>query len=242
MMIIAILNLKAQEQSINFYDYVPDITLDNHLKDTLKIDLNNDSVNDVVFYLVYPSYGRLLIVEPLHINCLITIATWNPSYTLNMDSVHWLYNRWIIQWEPNDKTGEIGIKINSNGENYYGWIKAYCMDFGFETFWYVDKYAFCTIPDYPLMWGQTELTGTKEIKVQDKIKVIVDGQSQNINIQSKEVVKEISLINSSGMIIRKWRNIKSSIVDIPSTGIKSGVYFLRIKTENNEAVTEKVVL
>ena len=106
----------------------------------------------------------------------------------------------------------------------------------------IDKYAFCTIPDYPLLWGQTELTGTKEIKVQDKIKVSVDGHSQIINIQSKEVVKEISLINSSGRVIRKWRNIKSSKFDISSEGIKGGVYVLRIKTENDEVVTKKIML
>ncbi len=239
MIIIATLNLNAQEQSIIFNDYVPDITLDNHLKDTLKIDLNYDSVNDVVFYLMYPSYGRVLIIEPLHNDCLITINNWNTSDTLNQ-ALDWISKRWFFQWEPNG--GEIGIKLKLNGQNYYGWIKAYYKNFELETFWYVDKYAFCTIPDYPLMWGQTELTGKKDIKIQDKIKVTVDGLSKNINIQSKDVVMEISLINSSGRVIRKWRNIKSSKVDIPSEGIRGGVYFMRIKTENDKIVTEKIVL
>ncbi len=236
------LKLNAQEPSIIVYDFVPDITLDNHLKDTLKIDLNNDSVNDVVFYLMSPSGGLRLLVEPLHYNCFTTIATWFPLHAFSEDSILWMSEKWFVQIETNDKTGQIGIKIISNGQNYYGWIKAYYKNIGLDTFWYIDKYAFCTIPDFPLMWGQTELTGKKEIKIQDKIKVTVNGQSQNINVQSKDVVKEISLINSEGRVIRKWRNIKSSKVDIPSEGIRGGVYFLRIKTENDEVVTEKIVL
>jgi len=232
--------LNAQESSIIFNDYIPDITLDDHNKDTLRIDLNNDSVNDVVFYLVYPSDGRRLIIEPLHIDCYLTINTWNTSDTLNADSIHWYSNRWFVQIEPN--SGEIGIKIISNKKNYYGWIKAYYKNFNLERYWYIDKYAFCTIPDYPLVWGQTELTGAKEIKVQDKVKVSVDGQSKSINIQSKEVIKEISLINSAGRVVQKWRNLKSSKVDIPSEGIKGGVYLFRVKNMNNEVFTEKVVL
>jgi hypothetical protein len=56
------------------------------------------------------------------------------------------------------------------------------------------------------------------------------------------VINEISLINSAGRVIQKWRNLKSSMVDIPSEGIKGGIYLIRVKKMNNEVYTEKVVL
>jgi hypothetical protein len=240
MILIAPLNISAQESSIVINDYVPDFKLINPNTDTLKIDFNNDSVNDVVFYLIWSSAGNYLYIEPINIKCFTTTVSYYNTDSLSSNVIKWRSDKKVLHGEFN-KTEKIGIKIISNDQNFFGWIKAYRENTG-NTIWYIDKYAFCTIPDYPLLWGQTELTGAKEIKYQDKVKVSVDGQSKSINIQSKEMVKDISLINSAGRVIQKWRNLKSSMVDIPSEGIKGGIYLIRVKKMNNEVYTEKVVL
>ncbi len=232
------LKLNAQEPSIIVHDYNPDVKIIKEGSDTLKIDFNKDGVLDLMFYLVVTSGGQFPTIKSLNNNCKLSLITETDSligqYMGFSSELTYLMGLFTSE--------KIGIRIIDNGKKHYGWVHSiFSMEKGHAIIT-IDKYAFCTIPDYPLLWGQTELTGIKEIKVRDKIKVLVDNQSQSINIQSKEVVKEISLINSSGRVIRKWENIKSSRVDIPSEGIKGGVYFLRIKTENYEVVNEKVVL
>lgn len=226
------------QSDIIVYDYDPDVRIINEGADTLKIDFNKDGVLDLMFYLVVTSGGEYPTIKSLNNNCMLTLIT--ETDTLNSKSLLWYSDFTYLM--GCHKSEKIGIKLNINNQNYSGWIHSLFSKENREALITIDKYAFCTIPDYPLLWGQTELTGTKEIKVQDKIKVSVDGHSQIINIQSKEVVKEISLINSSGRVIRKWRNIKSSKFDISSEGIKGGVYVLRIKTENDEVVTKKIML
>ena len=56
-----------------------------------------------------------------------------------------------------------GIHKVIEGRNYYGWYHGYGIEgseysggpYLFKV--YIDKIAFCTIPDYPLRWGQTSL-------------------------------------------------------------------------------------
>ena len=55
---------------------------------------------------------------------------------------------------------KIGIQKVIDGKKYYGWIHRYGSEelhFPFKKWVYIDKMAFCTIPDYPLRWGQTEI-------------------------------------------------------------------------------------
>ncbi len=242
---MAALRLNALEPKIIVHDYNPDKALITAKTDTLTIDINNDTINDILIYLTESSPGNWAIINTLNSNCQFSlICYYTKSDSLKSDSIVWKSCNSHVCWFNGkcNNVEKIGVKITKDGLNYSGWIHSLFSIENREALITIDKYAFCTIPDYPLLWGQTELTGTKEIKVQDKINVTVDNQSQNINIQSKEVVKEISLINSLGRIIRKWRNIKSSKVDFPSEGIRGGVYFLRIKNEDNEVVTEKIVL
>ncbi len=225
---------------IKFYDLNPNVQLKNSKADTAKIDFNGDFIDDIIFFLIMTSSGNYAYIKPLNSEWKVTTLNYNNIDTLNSNQIKWANQD--MNFLGMDNTEKLAVKLTVNNLNYYGWIYVFFTVENLTRILHVDKYAFCTIPDYPLIWGQTELTGTKDFKIQDKIKVTVDNQSQSINIQSKEVVKEISLINSAGRIIRKWRNIKSSKVDISSEGIRGGVYILRIKTENDEVVTEKIVL
>lgn len=240
LIIFAALNLNAREPSIIVHDYNPDVYIRNEGKDTLKIDFNNDEVLDLVFYLVVRSGGEYPTIKSLYKNCRLTLISDSVNNSLQSTTLSWSTElTYLLGMFTSEK---IGIKIIENEKIYYGWVHAIFSIENREAVIRIDKYAYCNIPDYPLLWGQTELTGVKDIKDQDKIKVSVNGQSKSINIQSKEVIKEISLINSSGRVMQKWRNLKSSKVDIPSGGITGGIYLIRVKTLNNEVFTEKVVL
>jgi hypothetical protein len=232
--------LSTQEPSIIFNDYVPDVTLFYPQKDTLKIDMDSDSADDIMFFLYGASSGNYAYIKPINTKWGITTFSNRNTDTLRSDQIIWISNQMVFLGR--DNTEKLAVKLTINDLNYYGWISVYFTIKNMNRAVHIDKYAFCTIPDYPLVWGQTELTGAKEIKVQDEVKVSVDGQSKSITIQSKEVIKDISLINSAGRVIQKWRNLKSSMMDIPSGGIKGGIYVIRVKNMNNEVFTEKVVL
>jgi hypothetical protein len=242
--IFLVLNIYSQslydQTEILVHDYDSDICLKSTNMDSLKIDVDNDGVLDIMFYFESVSSGYYQKIKSLIEKCQIALIIDTKNDSLKSSTLVWHSDFTYLMGMF--KSEKIGIQINENERNYYGWAHVIFSSENRERIITIDKYAFCTIPDYPLLWGQTELTGKKEIILQDKVKVSVDVHSKSINIQSKEVIKEISLMNSAGRVIQKWRNVKSSKVDISSEGIKGGVYLFRVKNMNNEVFTGKVVL
>ncbi|MBR3730839.1 MAG: leucine-rich repeat domain-containing protein [Bacteroidales bacterium] len=104
-----------------------------------------------------------------------------------------------------------GIHKVIEGRNYYGWYHGYGIEgseysggpYLFKV--YIDKIAFCTIPDYPLRWGQTSLDDPTnpfavgdllyEIISTDPPRVSVVGHVDGENAQGELVIPETVVFN-----------------------------------------------
>lgn len=231
------------ETGIIFHDYQPNIVLKNAYSDTLIIDINHDNINDVMFYLGENSTGNWSKVKTINPQCQFSEVQYYPSDSLKSSSLSWLSGDFfVLGFEEFNFGIKMGIKISSNGLNYYGWIKVSNPIIDRIRVVIIDKYAFCTIPNYPLLWGQTEITGVEILKNKDKIKVFTNEQGNSISVQADELIKNIKLLNLFGVEVKNLNPKQTKNVNIDTLGIPGGAYLVQVTLISNKVYTEKIVL
>ena len=81
--------------------------------------------------------------------------TWNPSIFPEM--------AWANYHRYDTITFRSGIREGTEGEYYYGWVEVYAVNTYDTVYFHVERTCYCTIPNYPLRWGQTTCVGVQEI-------------------------------------------------------------------------------
>jgi hypothetical protein len=247
----SILNSFSQENTGNtnliYHDYIPDLRL-NPSSDTMKIDINQDNIPDIGIYFYNRSDGGIFLVESLNKNCQyanIYLSSGNSTDSLTRNSLRWgteSSNCFEIECH-----GKIGLKFTLNDSTYYGWIKGAQTWMGDaenrRTWFTIENYAFCTIANYPLLWGQTEIiTGNNPINSNNNIKFFVNGTGDSIVVQSDKIIKTIKLLNLSGVVIKTWEKVQSMNATLSTTGLTHGAYLVQVTYSGNKVFTEKIVL
>ena len=92
----------------------------------------------------------------------------------------WFHPNWTWQHMFDSGTTHsedyIGFRNTINEEHYHAWVWVYA-DIEYTSshnkVWvYIDRMAYCTIPDYPLQWGQTNITeGVEEETIENDFSV-----------------------------------------------------------------------
>ncbi|MBN2175760.1 MAG: hypothetical protein JW731_16640 [Bacteroidales bacterium] len=212
--------LKSQievDTNVIFIDYDPDIVLLNN-DDTLSIDANQDGIFDYLFYYELYSSVRYPYFRNLNPNCKYSLFLPDSEDTLNNPSIEWYSGEWF--WYEDIM---FGLKINSDNDNFYGWIHASSS----PSTIVVDKFAFCKIPDYPFHLGQTTLTGLTSIAdISGDIKVFTENAGNTLVIQSEKIMDFMRLISINGTEVFLHNNINSMSAKINVTGIVRGAYIL----------------
>jgi hypothetical protein len=141
----------------SYYKYIP-------------IDLNKDSIFDIrvalsqgdhsIYVSVIPVNNAAIIKSKLNINAaigdfsswattsyLIASGYWNQSY--------FVFNKFF------------GVKINKNGQSYYGWIRLdYINDFGCSKITIRD-FAYNSTPNQPILAGSNLMPKSEKVIVED---------------------------------------------------------------------------
>lgn len=136
-----------------------------------------------------------------------------------------------------------------NVTNYYGWLEV-------EGHWThtwieykggykdtltacVTRLAYCTIPNYPLRWGQTRFDeGIEEI---DELSASLHPNPTNslVTVTSEDLSK-IKVLNITGQTVLKLNcSGDNAIIDL--TGQPAGIYFFNITDKQGNKCTRKIV-
>ena len=218
--------------------------------DTIKVDVDGDGIMDVKFYWWIWKYAQLYIhcigcqvraVERYEGDTIISSP--NPATNWGWESHPSPYGNPSIGdfWE------KLGFHKTIDGEDYYGWLHIYRIDTlvpspnnpGYMVTHYkfcVDKVAFCTIPDYPLVWGQTEFLGLEENEDKASGKLHPNPTKGIVYIEGEKVT-EVQVFNAFGQLVKAVQNSN----EISLEGLPQGVYLLRIATEDGKVFSNKVV-
>jgi hypothetical protein len=227
-----------------FHDYQPDVLLLNPYYDSLYIDFNRDKINDVVFYLVPASGGGpYAYIKPTNPNCAFSLLNYYHSDSLKNDSIRWHTEKlWMLGEPTYNRIEKVGIRIQDGGKNYYGWVKVFFVTSQFNRIEHIDQYAFCTIPDYPLVWGQNVLTGDGKKRELPNQGIIINKKDGSIEVQSEKTVKEVRLLNSSGALLKWKHQNKSKNVHIETQGLPHGTYLIQVSFADQKFYSEKIAL
>lgn len=221
------------------HDYIPDTVLSNNY-DTLVIDIDQNSFIDVAFFLQFTSGGDYAYVTSAN-----TSAWYAYLYSsLNIDSLTSNLLDWRqipLYWNSYECPEKIGVKIVYGDENYYGWIKGITSYLGDHKIITLDKFAFCKIPNYPLLWGQTEvITNLLEDTGADNEGVKIRLDNSTLMINSKEQMKNVLLTSISGTTMFVKSNLNSNSLEISIGTITHGTYVLSLAFTNGGTFHRKI--
>ena len=255
----------AQTGEIIYRDFEPDLSIHamgyNDPHDTIRVDLDQDGTVDFKMYIATEQYFYRYVY---------VTSTWDFRYCYNSiyshpgiyeDDTIVPYPRWwtdangcwpLLWWNAYDDYMEfyMGFRKTVDGENYYAWSRIYMtIRTGYNPSHgeyeiveaYCDNAAYCTIPDYPLRWGQTDILGIEEnSETNNAFAVIHPNPTTSLITITGENLQRAEVLNMLGQRIRGVPG-KGDELHIDMAALPAGVYFVSITDEEGRKCVRKVV-
>lgn len=238
---------KAQNQDngILYTDFNPDIKLIENYQDTLGLDFDQDGIADLLVYFkhfgsVASRYGALVTSngnwETAWCEGIEVLSELHPDIpTFDWSSIEGLM-------DPDSPNYQYGIRFHDAAGYRYGWIKMRCV-FNQKTRRNeitIDKMAFCTIPNYPLRWGQTNLNAGVKDSPSTAFADVHPNPTTGIVTISGSNLKQAKIINTLGQCVATVKGQGEQLsVDIST--LPAGVYFVNITDGEGRKCVRKVV-
>ena len=105
---------------------------------------------------------------------------------------------------------------------------------------YVDKMAFCTIPDYPLQWGKTTLTSVEENDDPNVFATTHPNPTNGLVTIMGESLRRAEVVNMLGQQVLSVKNHGNEL-QINMEALPDGIYFVAITNEEGRKCVRKVV-
>lgn len=227
----------AQQGEIIYTDFDPDLTLVQGINsnDSIMLDIDYDDVYDLKFGLVYYHF-EFPVYTALN---GWSICQVNDSTDLTTDTLSWL------PYIDYGFTNYFGLK-KVVGENcYYGWLYTYDgqtkNNKGTKAgTLFIDRMAYCTIPNYPLRAGQTSLTDDiVENEAAAFATLHPNPTTGQVTITGKDL-KKAEVVNTLGQreaaVAGEGERITVDISRLPA-----GVYFVNVTDKDGRKCVRKVV-
>ena len=244
-LIIALIStvlVQAQENHIIYTDFDPDSCFTFHYSyDTLKFDLDQDGISDIVFKADWHSaIGNIAVITTPSPNW-----QWSWSYaseftplndtTLINGNLRWEYSGGQLGMYP-DHTHFAFRHVTEDGY-YYGWAHIYV-----ETAARVcmASMGYCNFADYPLRWGQTELMDIEETSESAPFASLHPNPTTGLVTITGENLRQAEVINTIGQPVLSVQG-KGNELSIDMAALPAGVYFVAVTNEDGKKCVRKVV-
>lgn len=138
-----------------------------------------------------------------------------------------------------------GFRIQRDDGYYYGWFKTYDREISEKNEKRVvhhgfDRTAFCTIPNYPLRWGETEILDVEENSEANAFATLHPNPTTGIIIVNGENLRQAEVFNMLGQQVLSVQG-KGNELHIDMASLPAGVYFVNITDEEGRKCMRKVV-
>ena len=225
-------NLFSQEEGIIIYiDFEPDSVI--YPVDIEYIDINYDNEWDVKF--IREIYGGFGVLE-----CKDYWGVRHLTYNFN-DSLSSI-KKWSTYVELLTYGNDYHIALihKVGAECYYGWMKLYVEKH--DTSWHdpsvtITEMAYCTIPYYPLKFGQKSLTeDVAEIDDTNYYSLYPNPASDYVKLSAISYQQSaVKIYNALGMLVDEYE-MNSGEIEINVSDYKSGIYFIDVDGVMNKLV------
>ena len=199
------------------------------------LDINYDGIKEIRFKREPRlGYGELLVDD----------NNWDIKKLLNDDIPLSSYTNWSCYMEIPHGDFHVGLRHHVGNENYYyGWIRFNVRNLGDEgPLITIHDMAYCTIPNYPLMFGQKDFMDIEENEyatanaslfpnpVEDRLSLQLSGNAS---------CKNVEIYGIDGRLL-KSQNDNFENIDV--SDLPTGLYIAKINLNDGTVFTEKVVV
>ena len=199
------------------------------------LDINYDGIKEIRFKREPRlGYGELLVDD----------NNWDIKKLLNDDIPLSSYTNWSCYMEIPHGDFHVGLRHYVGNENYYyGWIRFNVRNLGDEgPLITIHDMAYCTIPNYPLMFGQKDFMDIEENEyatanaslfpnpVEDRLSLQLSGNAS---------CKNVEIYGIDGRLL-KSQNDDFENIDV--SALPTGLYIAKINLNDGTMFTEKVVV
>ena len=125
---------------------------------------------------------------------------------------------------------------------YYGWFRVYITMCPPSPYPWValDKMAYCTDPDYPLVWGQTTLTGIEENGESNSFATLHPNPTTGLVTITGKDLRQAQVFNTLGQQVAITQG-EGDELRIDMAALPTGVYFVNITDDEGRKCVRKVV-
>lgn len=236
---------KAQEGEIIYKQFDPPLFIDcdhsgNGNYATYVFDLNEDGDKDLKLYCDFGKGDIYIAVQGYGYTRFRSVVD-----TIPCDTYEYVWANWSK--DVPDSTGNyyerIGIRKTIDGEHYYGWLHQYGHaddSFPFRKCLSVDKVAFCTVPNYPLLWGQISFTKIEENEHANAFATLHPNPTKGLVTIAGENLRQAEVFNMLGQKLLSMQG-EGNELQINMTALPAGVYFISVSDEEGQKCVRKVV-
>jgi len=215
-------------------------------------DLTKDGTPDITFYFTYNRYTDRIDIDA---------APMYETYSMGFPDKLWMIYDfdspldceeavWIVNilgpnfgdYPGNDTTAYRTVAFRREQESafYYGWFILKADWIGDGMTFSIPESAFCTIPNYPLRWGQTSLTeGIEENAPTAFVSVHPNPTTDQINITGMNL-NQAEVLNTLGQRVATATG-KGETLHIDISHLPAGVYFVNVSDSEGRKFVRKVV-
>ena len=228
----------AQQGEIIYVDFDPDWIAQGSF-DTLWIDFDQDGTRDLLFYWKLngaATVQTLVTAESWEIHPMKDNDTIPPYPAISEIEELWVTHPNVLPpggYYPYGSSLKWAVRHRVGEHYYYGW---------FQILQYVgfDRYAYCTIPDYPLIWGETSLTGVDEKEEPSAFAIVHPNPTNGLVSITGENLRQAEVLNVLGQHVLTV-NGEGDELHIDMAALPAGIYFVNVTDEEGRKCVRKVV-
>ncbi len=147
---------------------------------------------------------------------------------------------WDLAWIQNPGPRYLGLRFDIAGATHYGWAR---LTTSSATSFTLMDYAYNSIPNQPILAGQTIATGIIENSFASSINLFPNPANNHLTIvlpiTNKKV--EVSITDITGKIIYTTTAIETKNIVVSTKYFAAGIYNVQIQTEDFIATKKLVV-
>ncbi len=229
-----------------------DVNPDSTSTGTYNLDLNIDGINDFAITqtsttacgsIGNPATLKFIRLTPLGTNQVADSATDVTKMALNANIsttlLNWdnSANQLMVsachtstggQW-ANAVDGYLGLKLILGGNTYYGWAR---LNTSLANSFTIKDYAYNSIPDQPILAGQTITTGIHENSFASSINLFPNPADNNFTIAFEKSNRkvEVNIADITGKIIYSTTANETNRIEVNTSEFAEGIYIVQIQS------------
>ena len=244
--LLTLFNLKAQNSEIIYLDFNPDSIVYFPI-DKLYMDFDQDGNSDAYLYTHATSGGWWF-------DCY-SISDWELCWYEDTITPISELNNWGIGFNllPPTQYERFAARHLTDNGYCYGW-----MEVSYGVYWWqdknieqrsgwhskgyliLDKQCYCSIPNYPLVWGQTELLAIKENDYSIAFATLHPNPTTGLITIAGENLRQAEVLNMLGQQVLSVQG-EGNELRIDMAALPAGVYFVNVTDDEGRKCMRKVV-